>query len=180
MAHQGRTLYQDRLTRENLRLNISHWLCFHAKPYTTSLSIGFTAEIIQRLIPLWLCHDGIAAQGYSIGKFYSEPVRNINVNRFALSIRHAFWQTGNKLERVHFMAVSKKSRPMVLPATGYVRRKVLLQNLPFSDATLRRMVADGRFPKPIKLSPRVPAWKVAEVREWIAQRHAESAGSSAP
>lgn len=73
-----------------------------------------------------------------------------------------------------------KSKPATLPATGYVRRKVILQNLPVSDATLRRMEADGRFPKSVKLSPRVRAWKVAEVREWLAERHAESAGEAAP
>ena len=38
---------------------------------------------------------------------------------------------------------------------------------PFSSATLWRRVADGSFPKPVKLSTRVTAWRVGEIREFI-------------
>lgn len=45
--------------------------------------------------------------------------------------------------------------------------------LPFSAPTLWRMVKLGKFPKPTKLSARVTAWKVSEVRAWMtAQSHA--------
>ncbi|NMM76081.1 transcriptional regulator [Rhodococcus sp. SRB_17] len=40
--------------------------------------------------------------------------------------------------------------------------------LPFSAPTLWRMAKAGTFPKPIKLSQRVTAWKVGDVRAWIA------------
>ena len=39
--------------------------------------------------------------------------------------------------------------------------------LPFSAPTLWRKVKAGTFPKPIKLSERVTAWKVGDVRAWI-------------
>lgn len=40
--------------------------------------------------------------------------------------------------------------------------------LPFSAPTLWRKVKAGTFPKPIKLSERVTAWRVGSVRAWIA------------
>jgi predicted DNA-binding transcriptional regulator AlpA len=39
--------------------------------------------------------------------------------------------------------------------------------LPLSAATLWRMVAAGSFPKPVKLSSRVTAWRVADVRMFL-------------
>ena len=44
--------------------------------------------------------------------------------------------------------------------------------LPFSAATLWRMAKAGTFPKPIKLSERVTAWKVGDVRAWMATQAA--------
>lgn len=56
-----------------------------------------------------------------------------------------------------------------LPATGYVRQSQLIPViLPFSQATLWRMVKAGDFPRPVKLSKRVTAWKVEDVRRWMA------------
>jgi prophage regulatory protein len=63
-----------------------------------------------------------------------------------------------------------------LPNCAFVREAQLVQNpkrpdypapLPFSAATLWRKVADGTFPKPMKLSKRVTAWRVAEVRTFL-------------
>ena len=39
--------------------------------------------------------------------------------------------------------------------------------LPFSAPTLWRMVKAGKFPKPTKLSARVTAWQVGQVRAWM-------------
>ena len=44
--------------------------------------------------------------------------------------------------------------------------------LPFSAATLWRMARAGTFPKPIKLAQRVTAWRVGDVRAWIASQAA--------
>jgi len=62
---------------------------------------------------------------------------------------------------------------MTIPETGFIREAQLVTTpskvgpLPFSKSTLWRLVRDGKFPAPIKLSPRVTAWKCESVREWI-------------
>ena len=64
----------------------------------------------------------------------------------------------------------------VLPDTAFVRESQLVYDpkrpefpapLPFSGATLWRKVAAGTFPKPFKLSQRVTAWRVADVRMFL-------------
>lgn len=64
-----------------------------------------------------------------------------------------------------------------LPDSAFVRESQLVPSrkrpglptpLPFSAPTLWRKVKDGTFPKPIRLSERVTAWNVGEVRTWIA------------
>jgi predicted DNA-binding transcriptional regulator AlpA len=58
-----------------------------------------------------------------------------------------------------------------LPTTGYVRQAQLIPDiLPFSSATLWRMVKAGDFPKPVKLSERITAWPVEAVRAWMVAR----------
>ena len=55
-----------------------------------------------------------------------------------------------------------------LPLTGYVRQRGLMTILPFSSATLWRKVAAKEFPAPIKLGPRITAWDVKAIRQWMA------------
>lgn len=58
--------------------------------------------------------------------------------------------------------------PPDFPKTGFVRQAKLIPNvIPFSPATLWRKVKDGSFPAPVKLSERVTAWRVEDVREWM-------------
>ena len=63
-----------------------------------------------------------------------------------------------------------------LPDSAYIRESQLVQSpkrpdtpapLPFSAPTLWRKVTAGTFPKPIKLSERVTAFKVGDVRAWM-------------
>jgi predicted DNA-binding transcriptional regulator AlpA len=64
-----------------------------------------------------------------------------------------------------------------LPNSAWVRESQLVRSpknadsvvapLPFSAPTLWRKVAAGTFPKPCKLSDRVTAWNVGQVREWL-------------
>jgi prophage regulatory protein len=42
--------------------------------------------------------------------------------------------------------------------------------LPVSPATIWRWVADGRFPKPIRLGPQVSAWRIDDVLLWEARQ----------
>jgi predicted DNA-binding transcriptional regulator AlpA len=63
-----------------------------------------------------------------------------------------------------------------LPDSAFIRESQLVLDpkrpqypapLPFSAATLWRKVAAGTFPRPVKLSNRVTAWRVAEVRGFL-------------
>ncbi len=64
-----------------------------------------------------------------------------------------------------------------LPDSAFIRESQLVMSpkrpgvpvpLPFSAPTLWRKVRRGTFCKPYKLSERVTAWKVGEVRAWMA------------
>jgi prophage regulatory protein len=55
-----------------------------------------------------------------------------------------------------------------LPATGYVRLPVVAAVSGLAKSTVWKWCADGRMPKPIKLSERVSAWPVALLRQWLA------------
>lgn len=61
-----------------------------------------------------------------------------------------------------------------LPNNAFVREAELVRTetnptapLPFSTHTLWRKVRDGSFPRPSKLAPRVTAWLVQDVRDWM-------------
>jgi prophage regulatory protein len=78
------------------------------------------------------------------------------------------------------IANSAQRRPSgfdALPDGAFVREAQLVQSpkrpdspapLPFSAPTLWRKVKDRTFPAPVKLSERVTAWRVGDVRAWIA------------
>ncbi len=60
----------------------------------------------------------------------------------------------------------------------YIRQSQLIPNiLPFSSATLWRMVKDKKFPAPIKLSERITAWKTADIKSWLENLHKEAAAA---
>jgi prophage regulatory protein len=55
-----------------------------------------------------------------------------------------------------------------LPDSAFVRLNQLLSTglVPFSAATTWRRVRAGTFPKPVRISPQVTAWRVGQIREW--------------
>ncbi len=55
-----------------------------------------------------------------------------------------------------------------LPDSAFVRANALFAAglLPFSKATLWRLVKAGKFPTPAKISENVTAWEVGAVRRW--------------
>lgn len=58
-----------------------------------------------------------------------------------------------------------------LPGTGYMRQaQIIPEGIPVSSATWWRGVQSGRFPKPVKLSERVTAWRVSEIRAFLETR----------
>ena len=63
-----------------------------------------------------------------------------------------------------------------LPASGFIRQAQLIPSLlPISSATLWRKVKSKDFPAPVKLSSRVTAWRVGDVRAWMAAQSKEAA-----
>jgi prophage regulatory protein len=52
--------------------------------------------------------------------------------------------------------------------------------IPWSSATLWRAVKAKRFPSPVKLGENCTAWKIEDVRRWMAERDALSAKVQAP
>ncbi|HEX9588927.1 MAG TPA: AlpA family phage regulatory protein [Bradyrhizobium sp.] len=84
------------------------------------------------------------------------------------------------------MAKSSKTYG-AMPATGYMRQSQLIPAIfPFSSATLWRKVKEGTFPKPIKLAPRITAWRVEDIREllyrgvWAESNHPSPARLGTP
>ncbi len=57
--------------------------------------------------------------------------------------------------------------PATLPETGYIRINQLIKIIPFSACTIWRKSKNGSFPKPVKLSEQVTAWRVDDVRAWM-------------
>jgi len=65
----------------------------------------------------------------------------------------------------------------ILPETGYVRLSQIIGNpkanppippiIPVSRSTWLEGVKTGRYPKAVKLSPRVVVWRAADIRALI-------------
>ena len=47
------------------------------------------------------------------------------------------------------------------------------QTAGLGSSRIYELVAEGRFPKPVKLGPRASAWVSTEVLDWVAERIAE-------
>lgn len=56
---------------------------------------------------------------------------------------------------------------IILPETGFLRISAVLKFIPVGKSTWWEGVKSGRFPKPIKLSTRVAAWRVEDIRALI-------------
>jgi prophage regulatory protein len=63
--------------------------------------------------------------------------------------------------------ISSSSSP---PRLRILRRAEVLSIVPLSDASLRRMEKDGRFPKRIRLGSKSYGWAESEVLDWIRLR----------
>ena len=46
----------------------------------------------------------------------------------------------------------------------------ILEMLGISENTLRRMIKEGGFPKPIYISPRSPRWWLSDIMKWLESR----------
>jgi len=57
-----------------------------------------------------------------------------------------------------------------LPREGFVRLKSILAPIgpiPVGKSTWWAGVKDGRYPTPVKLGPRITAWRVEDIRDLI-------------
>jgi predicted DNA-binding transcriptional regulator AlpA len=56
-----------------------------------------------------------------------------------------------------------------LPDDALIRLSLLLafSLIPFSASTLWRRVRANTFPKPMRISPQVTAWRVRDIRTWL-------------
>jgi len=74
--------------------------------------------------------------------------------------------------------MNAQATPATLPATGFLRAAQILGNpeaeppipalIPVCKATWWAGVKSGRYPAPLKLSPRVTVWRVEDIRALIA------------
>jgi prophage regulatory protein len=56
--------------------------------------------------------------------------------------------------------------------TRLIRLNELRKRIPLSRSRIFELMAEGRFPKNIKLSERASAWDEVEIEQWIAERKA--------
>ena len=55
-----------------------------------------------------------------------------------------------------------------LTQTGFLRIAHVLRFIPVSRSTWWAGVRKGRYPQPVKLGPRITAWRAEDIRELIA------------
>ena len=51
--------------------------------------------------------------------------------------------------------------------SGFLREKQVLKLIPIAPSTWWQGVKDGRYPKPVKLSPKVTVWRTDDIRALI-------------
>jgi len=54
-----------------------------------------------------------------------------------------------------------------IPETGFLRLVQVLSVIPLGKTSWWVGVKSGRFPKPVKLSPRCTAWRAEDIRQLI-------------
>lgn len=67
-------------------------------------------------------------------------------------------------------AVRTTNPPNDLPRSGYVRESTVLRFIPFGRSTLWAKAKRGEFPRPVKISQRVTAWRAEDIWTWIEAR----------
>lgn len=56
----------------------------------------------------------------------------------------------------------------------FIRLKEVLDCVPLKRSRLLELMAEGRFPRSIKLSDRAVAWDAAEITQWLSERREQS------
>ena len=58
----------------------------------------------------------------------------------------------------------------ILLETGFLRLPQVLKVFPVSKSTWWAGVKEGRYPQPVKLGPKMTAWRVEDIRALIASK----------
>lgn len=70
----------------------------------------------------------------------------------------------------HDLGGNRRDANFSLPQTGFLRLSSILAPtgpIPVGRSTWWAGVKDGRFPKPVKLGPRITAWRAEDIRDLI-------------
>ena len=63
--------------------------------------------------------------------------------------------------------MNKNTPAATFPHDGYSRLQQLLPYLPIAKSTVEDWVKKGKFPKPVKLSATVTAWRNSDIHAWL-------------
>ena len=74
-------------------------------------------------------------------------------------------------------ASNKPRTPIALPEAdeAFLRQEEVLRLFPVGATTWWKGIAEGRYPRPVKLSTRITAWRVKDIRQLLASVAAEPA-----
>jgi len=78
--------------------------------------------------------------------------------------------SGKKNEKQARRGAPRQRDTAPLPQEGFAREPAVLGHVPFGRSTLWNRVRAGTFPAPVKLSPRITAWRVSDIRRFIAEQ----------
>ena len=59
------------------------------------------------------------------------------------------------------------------PRRTFLRSKQLKAKDGLPESTRYKLISEGKYPKPVKLGPRMSAWLEDEVEAWMAERVAQ-------
>ena len=62
---------------------------------------------------------------------------------------------------------NSNQQAITLPSEGFIRVNPLSKILGIAVVTCWRWSAQGKLPKPVKLSERVTAWRAEDIRAWM-------------
>lgn len=66
------------------------------------------------------------------------------------------------------MPTTKPIGSVVLPQEGFVRLPTILSVVPVCRSTWWAGVKSKKFPAPVKIGPRITAWRVSDIRTLLA------------
>lgn len=67
---------------------------------------------------------------------------------------------------------------MTAPPTSVLRRPEVEARVGLSRSSIYAFMADGSFPKPIRIGPRAVAWRSTDIEKWLNSRPEQPITSS--